>query len=86
MDVLKETINILKKDPVVDMANLNNRGCHYRWPGWIERMEKAGLTRSMSIKGCSPVNSACEGFWGRLKNIMFYGKLCIGVPIGHFVQ
>ena len=21
----------------------SNRGCHYRWPGWIERMDKAGL-------------------------------------------
>lgn len=39
-----------------------DRGYHYRWPGWIERMEKAGLTRSMSKKGCSPDNSACEVF------------------------
>ena len=63
-----------------------DRGCHYRWPGWIERMEKAGLTRSMSRKGCSPDNSACEGFFGRLKNEMFYGKSWIGVSIEHFVQ
>ena len=49
-----------------------DRGCHYRWPGWIECMETALLTRSMSRKGCSPDNSACEGFWGRLKNEMFY--------------
>ena len=40
----------------------SDRGCHYRWPGWIERMERYGLTRSMSKKGCSPDNSACEGF------------------------
>jgi len=52
----------------------SDRGCHYRWPGWIERAEKAGLTRSMSNKGCSPDNSACEGFFGRLKNEMFYGR------------
>ena len=38
----------------------SDRGAHYRWPGWIERMENAGLTRSMSKKGCSPDNSACE--------------------------
>jgi transposase InsO family protein len=49
-------------------------------------MEKAGLTRSMSRKGCSPDNSACEGFFGRLKNEMFYGKSWIGVSIEHFVQ
>ena len=28
-----------------------DRGCHYRWTGWIERMQAAGLTRSMSKKG-----------------------------------
>lgn len=26
----------------------------------------------MSKKGCSPDNSACEGFFGHLKNEMFY--------------
>ena len=26
----------------------SDRGAHYRWSGWIERMENAGLTRSMS--------------------------------------
>lgn len=36
-----------------------DRGCHYRWPGWIERMNGAGLIRSMSKKGCSPDNAAC---------------------------
>lgn len=41
----------------------SDRGCHYRWPGWIERMCRAGLVRSMSKKGCSPDNSACEGFF-----------------------
>lgn len=28
----------------------------------------------MSKKGCSPDNAACEGFFGRLKNEMYYGK------------
>ena len=45
----------------------SDRGCHYRWPGWIERMDNAGFIRSMSKKGCSPDNSAYEGFFGRLK-------------------
>jgi len=26
----------------------SDRGRHYRWPGWIERMNRAGLKRSMS--------------------------------------
>ena len=52
----------------------SDRGCHYRWPGWIKRMEDNGFIRSMSKKGCSPDNSACEGFFGRLKNEFFYDK------------
>ncbi len=64
----------------------SDRGCHYRWPGWIQRMEKAGLTRSMSKKGCSPDNSACEGFFGRLKNEMFYGRSWQGVSSDSFIE
>ena len=50
-----------------------DRGCHYRWQGWIDITENFGLTRSMSAKGCLPDNAACEGFFGRLKNEFFYG-------------
>ena len=50
----------------------SDRGCHYRWPGWIDRTKTFELTRSMSKKGCSPDNSACEGFFGRMKNECFY--------------
>ena len=64
----------------------SDRGCHYRWPGWIQRMKEAGLTRSMSKKGCSPDNAACEGFFGRLKNEMFYGRSWIGVSPDNFAQ
>ena len=63
-----------------------DRGCHYRWSGWIEQMRVAGLTRSMSKKGCSPDNAACEGFFGRLKNEMFYGRSWIGVTMDDFVN
>jgi len=45
---------------------------HYHWPGWLSRMAAAGLIRSISRKGCSPDNAACEGFFGRLKTEMFY--------------
>lgn len=64
----------------------SDRGAHYRWPGWIDRMNKAGLTRSMSKKGCSPDNSACEGFFGRLKNEMFYGYSWQDVSIEQFIN
>ena len=63
-----------------------DRGCHYRWPGWIQRMKEAGLTRSMSKKGCSPDNAACKGFFGRLKNKMFYGRSWVGVSPDDFAQ
>lgn len=63
-----------------------DRGCHYRWPGWIERMDKAGLTRSMSKKGCSPDNAACEGFFGRLKNEMFYNRSWEGATVPKFMR
>jgi transposase InsO family protein len=82
--MLDSAISILKDDekPLVH----SDRGCHYRWPGWIERMDKEGLKRSMSKKGCSPDNSACEGFFGRLKNEMFYGCLWTDVTIEQFIE
>ena len=49
-------------------------------------MEKAHLQRSMSKKGCSPDNSACEGFFGRMKTEMFYGLSWMDVSIDAFIQ
>ena len=40
----------------------------------------------MSKKGCSPDNSACEGFFGRLKNEMFYGRLWQEVSVERFLD
>ena len=39
----------------------SDRDCHYRWPGWIELMERHNLTRWMSKKGYSSDNSAWDG-------------------------
>ena len=64
----------------------SDRGCHYRWSGWIQRMDEAGLTRSMSKKGCSPDNSACEGFFGRMKNEMFYGEKWDKISVEEFIS
>ena len=82
--MLDRAIQTLKSDekPIVH----SDRGAHYRWPGWIHRMDQAGLTRSMSKKGCSPDNSACEGFFGRLKNEMFYGHDWRGVTLEQFID
>ena len=64
----------------------SDRGGHYRWPGWLSRVENFGLIRSMSKKGCPPDNSACEGFFGRLKNEMFYNHSWKGVSIEQFIK
>ena len=62
----------------------SDRGCHYRWDEWIRICEEHGLTRSMSAKGCSPDNAAAEGFFGRLKNELFYGRDWRGVGYEEF--
>lgn len=49
-------------------------------------MENAGLTRSMSKKVYSPDNSACEGFFGRLKNEVFYNRSWDKVSINEFIN
>ena len=81
--MLDNAIVLLKgnEHPIVH----SDRGCHYRWPGWIQRMDEAGLTRSMSKKGCSPDNSACEGFFGRMKNEMFYGEKWDKISVEEFI-
>ncbi len=37
-------------------------------------MNQARLTRSMSKKACTADNAPCEGFFGRLKNEMYYNR------------
>ena len=49
-------------------------------------MKESVLQRSMSKKGCSPENSACEGFFGRLKNEMFYNRSWSNVTIKEFIE
>lgn len=64
-NMLEKTLATLRpgEHPIIQ----SDRGCHYRRPDWIKRIDDAGLTRSMSRKGCSPDNSACKEFFGRLK-------------------
>ena len=87
-----ELVNNMLDDGIANLLNHekpivhSDRGAHYRWPGWIERMAKAQLSRSMSKKGCSPDNSACEGFFGRLKNEMFYHRTWKNITIDQFIN
>lgn len=52
----------------------------------MSRIAKAGLKQSMSKKGCPEDNAACEGFFGRLKNEMFYHRSWRGVRLDEFID
>ena len=82
LDAAIERVASSNDRPVVH----SDRGGHYRWPGWLSRMHNAKLTRSMSRKGCSPDNAACEGFFGRLKTELFYPRNWQATTIEQFIE
>ncbi len=82
--MLKSAIN--KQENISELIIHSDRGSHYRWPEWLKIVEKNGLIRSMSKKGCSPDNSACEGFFGILKNEMFYKRNWKNITIEQFIK
>ena len=47
-------------------------------------MKQYKWKRSTGRKGCSPDNSACEGFFGRLKNEMFHNHDHRDTTVGEF--
>ena len=81
LDAAVDKIAEIGERPVVH----SDRGGHYRWPGWLTRIADAKLARSMSRKGCSPDNAACEGFFGRLKIEMFFSRDWLRTTIEEFV-
>lgn len=82
LDAAIESVACIESKPVIH----SDRGAHYRWPGWLTRVSNAKLIRSMSRKGCSPDNAACEGFFGRLKTEMFYPRNWQDVSVDQFIQ
>ncbi len=82
LDAAIETVAEGTEKPIVH----SDRGGHYRWPGWLSRIAKASLIRSMSRKACSPDNAACEGFFGRLKTEMFYSRDWRSTTIAQFIE
>jgi transposase InsO family protein len=82
LDAAIETVANGDGRPIVH----SDRGAHYRWPGWLSRMNNAKLIRSMSRKGCSPDNAACEGFFGRLKTELFYPRNWQAITVEQFIQ
>ena len=88
-----DLVNTMLDAAIDRVANSNerpvvhsDRGGHYRWPGWLSRMHNAKLIRSMSRKGCSPDNAACEGFFGRLKTELFYPRNWQDITVAQFIQ
>lgn len=81
LDAAIQTVATNIERPVVH----SDRGGHYRWPGWLARIADASLVRSMSRKACSPDNAACEGFFGRLKNELFYSRDWLSTTTEEFV-
>lgn len=63
----------------------SDRGWHYRTPDWVAACSAAGVARSMSRRGHSPDNAACEGFFGVLKVEFFYGRDRSGVSAEGFM-
>lgn len=49
-------------------------------------LRDARLVRSMSRKGCSPANAACEGFFGRLKTELFDPRDWQTTTIDQFIE
>jgi putative transposase len=82
LDAAIETVSSGGDRPVVH----SDRGAHYRWPGWLSRMNNAKLVRSMSRKGYSPDNAACEGFFGRLKTELFYPRNWQDITVEQFIE
>jgi len=81
LDAAIESVAGSPSKPVIH----SDRGAHYRWPGWLQRVHNADLSRSMSRKGCSPDNAACEGFFGRLKTELFYQRNWQDVSVDQFI-
>lgn len=82
LDAAIGTITDTNEQPIVH----TDRGAHYRWPGWLKRVDAAKLIRSMSRKASSEDNAACEGFFGRLKTEFFYPRNWQNVSVGQFIQ
>lgn len=68
--MLNDAIPAQRKDE--GFALHSDGGVHHWWDCWIKKCAGGGIIGSMPKKACSPGNSACEGFFSRLKNEFFY--------------
>lgn len=70
---------------MVSNENIGSQGRRYRFALYPVPRRTITQTRSMSRKGHSPDNAACEGFFGRLKVKFFRGRDWSGWTAGAFI-
>ena len=79
---LVEAVRRLEGDDRPVLHSDCGRRC--RRPGRIGICSEYGIARSMSKKACPPGDAACEGFFGRLRNKLFYHRSWDGMAFENF--
>ena len=64
----------IEKNPIAHPLCHSDRGYQYTNRSFHNKLEKAGMTQSMSRVGKCIDNGPMEGFWGILKRERYYGK------------
>ena len=64
----------IEKNPNAHPLCHSDRGYQYTNRSFHSKLEKAGMTQSMSRVGKCIDNGPMEGFWGILKRERYYGK------------
>ncbi|WP_299295254.1 IS3 family transposase [uncultured Mobiluncus sp.] len=74
-EIVMASMNMALEEPIDHKSLIihSDRGTHYRGGDFAAFLRCHHITQSMSKKGCSPDNAACEGLFGRMKNEMYYG-------------
>ena len=87
-----ELLNTMLDETIASFGNEerpiihSDRGSHYCGLVGLSEWIELSLLCSMSKKGCFPDNSAYEGFFGRLKNEMFYFCSWTNVSTDQFIE
>jgi transposase InsO family protein len=72
--VFKTFDKAVKENPDAHPLFHSDRGCQYTNRDFHHKLEKAGMTQSMSRVARCIDNGPMEGFWGILKRERYYGK------------
>jgi transposase InsO family protein len=83
MTMLDKALNKLQdyERPIIH----SDQGHHYQRKAYVDMLDNRECIQSMSKKGCSPDNAACEGFFGTLKTQFFYNNNYSGYTKEEFI-